>query len=1447
MALRRSAGLLFLWGAITSATANAPGEYVCYARGSDGHCDVCTEAGESCNEIASLPRTSQLGGAANPNWGYYDIFACEEGSSAPGCEIPSNKEQGNGMFVSMGDESSLSGPRDVNVYVQSVFLYLVFGILAVIFVVVLGLCIAFCRYCTCCCCRNSCHAMRCGESHTTPVGGVVCRYCCGGYRRRKVKVAGEEDKTIFEYGPLERAKAYLLMLIFIGMSLGCMAITMQSGTTGIPEAIKGLWAAPDGVVPVVQGSITPVENLVMNIASDTVPTFLRSLNTTLQNGVDLGRLHTDATCILNTMDQLPNVTRILSFLDGMNASLETVSAHVGSIGTEMGVLNSQKDAVVAEADALSGHFVDLNTSIAATTNSLADLQVTVGQIAALKAQLLDPQSGVIGVVNSDVTAMSSATPTETQATDATASLTALTATHSLDPTARAALLSNLQAVRGKVLLMPNTAVTAVALQQFNEKVEQAVNDDLCGDALAAIVAANASLNAIPPISVVNTSINALLGAVSSVSLDGIIAELTSMNRTLKEDLPDFETLRTEVRAVRNARPIVPCVASICEQADSVNATLVVISDANMADIKDLPNSINSTLEDAVNASVDALELVDDAESEIRNVSMGSYINDTKAMQVELDEATADLNVTDMQAELANVDADRTVDFSASSDIVALNDTLRNATIANSTIQGLMALRDATVMLTTSLNQTVVDFTDHYVSTGNPVCLHANGSSTGASCSSYQDSECLGTGERCSVDDTRATFLGVMIGGFRANVPDMGSVNESMSGTGGDAGSVDTASLTTSIADARSSLDSVGVDSFVTELDSVKESLNTFNTSSVNGTLEDVRAAIDDVDFSSLRSNMEDVRESVDEMHDTYKPQLEDYLKELDALRTLLDVKLHGYLSRLSQTALNEARVGGGLKGLLLTVAGVADDATAYVANHSTSVTVEATNYTQDVEDAVGGSLDVIQGQSYAKAGSVYFLTMLATNQDTDTFVEHTDPEAKTMTKNADGSAYSGGRTCLTKACFDATVDEEEGRYPSPALGLVALMAVLTLFALLAMLVPCISSICCAPGRQKYFTSFFTCTTFCCAALFFLVVTVPFVLVMVLGDGCASIETVGMQLLQRRGGDLCTSLGGEGIPRECTWQVWLGRDAPRSLTLDIESLYVSIVEGGGCRSSQNPWLAFVKDAQFAVAGLQEELVESYVLVNGSRNTEGLELMPLVQDIPLTAGRSADRVVHDFVGGVGGVFGCDGMHGILAGVKDNVCCTFVNTLYKLVSALYLFAFATCICGIPAGLCGRKRFVSGPFGRLYQADQKEATRQPERSLELPVVPALSAGNMGAAGPITVDPFALVAALPPTATGSLPPLGQVPLAGTRPPAYVGTPQGTYALVTPGVVAPHGSVGARGHPYPVYVAAPGSYSSAAPPLPFNPSTRRLPIQKTEIRLKPARGKSRKRVKRRGK
>jgi hypothetical protein len=157
-------------------------------------------------------------------------------------------------------------------------------------------------------------------------------------------------------------------------------------------------------------------------------------------------------------------------------------------------------------------------------------------------------------------------------------------------------------------------------------------------------------------------------------------------------------------------------------------------------------------------------------------------------------------------------------------------------------------------------------------------------------------------------------------------------------------------------------------------------------------------------------------------------------------------------------------------------------------------------------------------------------------------------------------------------------------------------------------------------------------------------------------------------------------------------------------------YVGALLGQGRCGAADPWAPIVSQAVSYVRTVPYSQLTALV---GSApagaaapltGKQVVALRPPLWSVAAAATNATANVLADHLASAAAQLGsCNALSAALQSTSDAVCCSLFSPLYWMASVFYLIGWAYCCCGLPAGLLGRKRLVSRPWGPY--ADPAEA----------------------------------------------------------------------------------------------------------------------------------------------
>eukprot|EP00456_Euglypha_rotunda_P055246 TRINITY_DN4487_c0_g1_i6.p1 TRINITY_DN4487_c0_g1~~TRINITY_DN4487_c0_g1_i6.p1 ORF type:complete len:582 (-),score=85.44 TRINITY_DN4487_c0_g1_i6:19-1503(-) len=339
----------------------------------------------------------------------------------------------------------------------------------------------------------------------------------------------------------------------------------------------------------------------------------------------------------------------------------------------------------------------------------------------------------------------------------------------------------------------------------------------------------------------------------------------------------------------------------------------------------------------------------------------------------------------------------------------------------------------------------------------------------------------------------------------------------------------------------------------------------------------------------------------------------------------------------------------------------------------------------------------------------FFFALKDTIQDEDTVI-YPGQNDDQLADDRDGNRYPNGSYCWTSACLKNTIEY----YNNQPIGDLLDKADIQLPAILHIPMSRVELVS-APFLIPFFTAIFgmvaaslifpgkwsdlfatvcascsACLMFCSMPWIFLLAGSFFILPLIGGDACLSVENIGYQYINGQGDELCADLpSANGTIRECFFDLTVD-DTPFNFTLDLLKLYSGVL--GGCPSIDPFDNLYGNASQLAVTYIPSK-VDSQVEDFNENGTVQLKntTVNLVHDLGVGVGDSLAIFVADLQAGIG----CKNLHTVYADTKNAFCCDVMTSIYWMISSWYLIGWSYLLCGCGAALLGRKRFPHELWG--------------------------------------------------------------------------------------------------------------------------------------------------------
>ena len=560
-----------------------------------------------------------------------------------------------------------------------------------------------------------------------------------------------------------------------------------------------------------------------------------------------------------------------------------------------------------------------------------------------------------------------------------------------------------------------------------------------------------------------------------------------------------------------------------------------------------------------------------------------------------------------------------------------------------------------------------------------------------------------------------------------------------------------ASLAASVSSLEAALAGLPVASYLTSVEIVQLDLSP-SALGLDAPASIVREALDGLgglDLSDVRAQVRSFGEVVDNAVTTAAPLIAQASAAVAGVIHVLDVGIPAAQAALARPRLEARYSSGGLSGLVSSVAGAVDGLLASAANASKAAGV-GTALLPNVTALVAAFLPTVSAlddDALAASGPISFAAGVA--QLALVVPARETGDGDSVFAAANGSAWSGGRVCLTRACLNNEIDDLNGK-PLAVAGLVlplsreqlmlalfvfpALPALLALLALLAYW-PCgcgqartganakagSSACCCADGGGiKWLLSCSACMSCGLAPVLFLFAgAVSFTLVLVLADACRGVPNVGAAFVAGSAGGLCGLAGGSfgAVAGEGVCRITLptlgaaGAAPPLVVDVAIADVYAALL-GQQCELHGAALDGIFGDLAAAARALPTRAANATLAelaAPGGLVQLRAPLLGATELLVAAVGASAG----DFVEGLAGVAGCEALSGDLGAVLDSVCCSLAEALWSWVTAWYLLACALVLLW-GASLCAYKRLppLWGPEKEALAAGAPEWAKPPAKS---------------------------------------------------------------------------------------------------------------------------------------
>lgn len=1183
---------------------------------------------------------------------------------------------------------------------------------------------------------------------------------------------GSGPFATFAYPIIEKRLVFALLIIFLACTSGFILMGALGGFVALPGHVAAVAPALTSTyTPLLSGIVDGGADIAIRvIAQGLVPAAL-SLNSTLQSSVSLAAIDSSLGCLLSTVQAVPDVSTIMDSVRAVNSSLYALDGSVGSVSSAVDRVLAGRNAVNSSAAALRSRVVSAQTALNNVSSRLTDVDTALTPLLAAQTTLINAPVNLLPALRANMATLvpgaAGGSPASVDILAATGPVDGNTAgsgtlnrllSRAMDGSiaevttlrSRLAALNATMATNNGPVDYNVTAARVTALLALISPLRSATLPALT----SAINAAESALAAVPTSAAIIPYVNTLDAAAHNISFAGVLGALDGVTAPLTTMPAALDALRATLDTIRVISNIVPCARGILDQLTAVNASLLQLPDA-LASVSDYVDNINGTVADALAQVTSLQDALSTAAARVRAVNTSSYRATANSAWASVNASLTSFNATDIRVRLAALDGGVggvTVNFTTiRSSISSLDSALASPGVSASTAAALQAFQAAKVGVLVNISNIMADLTSI---SGDGVFRCSGGG--GAPCAN--DAACS-AGTYCMPSMSRSASLRGDLWSVAALTSsggiDAGNALPRLDSAITSANSVNGPSLRSDITAANSAISRVDTSGTLSRLDSVTGSSASYDDGSISSAMADVRSRISSAmaDANSFTPQADDLNSTISKVKGDVAGKIDGGRALLAEARRQLREGLASYAAALSAPALRSAYAAGGIPGLLRAVANVAQTAVDGVwAVQQDLVTLPSKpNITEKL--VLPERIDNAVGLRDLRRGGMvqWLLSSVILNNASKSIVATDDPLASGVLAGTDGLRYSGDRICVTDACIATTAKALLGTQqlavtvpdllgitlPSPAPGFlhispVALLNMVWLFP--AMVVVCggfaaASRLrCLCRKKPRWEKCCFGCMTggICCQLpACFLLAAMLFPAAMLAGDACASgrnvLYSAALQLTATTAstsvlcdllpGDVATAISAGTCVIDASVTLPSGDPIRFSGVLSVPAVAAALIGSpGNCGGSGGPWEPFAQSALTTLRTAPSSQLSYYLGSAGSVATLRPNLLNVLSTgVNGSAGAAADALESLLIR-AGGALTCDALSRVVQGTADSACCNTVPPLYWLSSAVFLIAWAYCCCGLPAGILGRKRLTTRPWGDY--ADPASAAAAAERA---------------------------------------------------------------------------------------------------------------------------------------
>ena len=1268
----------------------------------DVTCSVCDHSSRG-NDISGLPRINARGHLIPSNIGSYSWYECD--AFGHNCHSFLSKPQYSHWLNKMPNDT-----HPIN-YVQSVVVYVLFGVACLLLSLTCGFSLCCCRY-----------------WYDRDMGGL----CGGVHPQRRLRWIGvvidPEDKR-WKYTWKERWFARALMLTFVVLIWTWVGLGYFNGTATLPSAAKDTITSPAGMASTLQSTQQPVLDLLVAMGSGTLVHAVQNVSVLFTDVVSLSDMVRQMECISGPVHALPS----LDGVDGLLANITSVDSVISAVQLQMDA--DIAASVLSLTEPLTAAAANLSLYAAASPSD--DVMAVVANLTAL-LNYTDNVQVESGKIAPPMTTFTRVAPTaanlSTLAYAANASLARLipdntTTTPITNSTERSLLVYRWGNFTSTLASLPSLASVASAIHRYNSDLVLAAAQL---DSVLAAVNQTMETAAVWDgyFQSVSTTLTNYQATTASFSLTSELALVSQLNASVLGLLAGQQSqLTAEIMQLSDLSTVLPCMSALLPLIDITNTEVITLSGNISGVLAEYADELNATLP-AIVATLTNFS------SELTSITSGAttLLNFSSVLSA-LTNASGTIAGLAGQLDLTNYNTLATLHQSIVTqlDPSADYDTLS----ALSSVLSAAVIPDSFTATLTAYDIYYQSLLSNFTALTSDLALWSGTMAGNKRCKRVQATPCV-YNKQCTVTDScvldydRVALLEKQIGNYSTHYPSF----TAMTATAAQVILVNTTLANDGVRPMQAQLTTTvtlliaedePIDGVMADLDDVIYRLDNYSaTADIDNQFTALLATVDaTLNFSATIDQLDSFNTTLATI-EANLPAFDSSLQLLNTLNTFLFTTFpqtfNPQLTNLSYPATDFPE--SAVANLTLQLAEVVNEMLAVLDS------VPAINDSVGAYDFIGRSdnvrsyLDLVYSSDYSTYGAIYYfgsiynafddaITVLnpnnllassSTNATAATFTYDAYNWAVFDTFNADanrvnayagGNAYPSGTLCLTDNCLRNTVDYYTnnglktitgGTVPIPVTaphlnGLLFLIpAFIAALGLAAML---------AWKKYEWASGLATATVVLLLVflpLIFVFALVLFPALMIQADVCYGGLNLGYNVLVQQRDTICTMIGGTGPADDCVYTLD-GFD----ININIPALYQDVL-GGQCDSTvtDNAVLAMFNSIRDSAMLWPDEKVAK-AIINFNNNTEGLTIQPLLAAVLHSAAAETSTHLQDFITSLSSELSCDALHASFSTIKSSFCCSVTSSLYWFFGSWFLIGLTSLVCGVPAAVCGRKRFAA------------------------------------------------------------------------------------------------------------------------------------------------------------